>query len=42
MKAVLKRVGGFVATMLITPFMMVYLIGGKIVQGAKWLINKIK
>ena len=42
MSKFLKRAGLALATMLISPFMLIYLIGLKIVQGAKWVIGKIR
>jgi len=38
----LKKAAKQIALLLVSPFMVMYLLGDKIVQGAKFLINKIK
>lgn len=42
MKEVLKKVGLVLLKVLIAPVMIVFLVGFEIVQGVKYLINKIK
>lgn len=42
MKEVLKKVGVVLLKVLVAPFMIIYLVGLKIVQGVKFVVNKIK
>lgn len=42
LKNVLLKIATTIVTLLFAPFMLIYLSGAKIVQGVKFLINKIK